>query len=86
MLIGVDAGADALLGRSAGPDVVVIDAGDERRPQPRRCGPPTSSSGAARLGLAAGLDRLGRPAAPASTPPATAEDAALLLADAHDAT
>jgi uncharacterized membrane-anchored protein len=85
VLIGVDAGADALIESGHRPDIVVTDA-DEISEKALRCGAEivahAGSDGRVRGGER--LERLGIPHAEFTTG-GTAEDAAILLAHANDA-
>lgn len=85
MLLGVDAGADALIEAGYRPDLIVTEA-EEISDAALRCGAEVVAH-VSRDGRLRGRDRLERLGVKAATFAAsgTAEDAALLLAHAHDA-
>jgi uncharacterized membrane-anchored protein len=85
VLIGVDAGADALIEAGYRPDIVVTDA-DEISDKALRCGAEVVAHAGAD-GRVRGFDRLDRLGVPHSTfqTGGTSEDAAILLAHRHRA-
>jgi len=85
VLVGVNAGADALLEAGYQPDLIVTEA-DEISDQALRCGAEVVAH-VSRDGRLRGRERLERLGVDAATFAAsgTAEDAALLVAHAHDA-